>query len=333
MNQHQRGVRPHREPGEVRGARPARRRGRAARARATARLRLRGGAGGRLCQAKHRARDRCRRSRAGTGQGPYGSEGPYGWTGGFGFDFDDLFGFGGAGGGARTGPSTPRRRPADGASVSARRDRRPSTRAGFQQAVGQPERRGRADGRDARWHYLSGPGQRGRRQHRSWRWSLIRQRGAAWTRAIRTTSARSGSSSSAGHRATGRRGRPRASAWASWTPGPICCGVWCCGPAALPPVRALLLNSAARYGAPPAPRAGTTKGTRIRERRSASTWEPRTAARPTVEGGQVPPSCPTRKASAPRRAWWRSRRTASGWWELRGAPAGGRGRRPHASRP
>ena len=28
MNQHQRGVRPHHEPGEVRGARPARRRGR-----------------------------------------------------------------------------------------------------------------------------------------------------------------------------------------------------------------------------------------------------------------------------------------------------------------
>ena len=38
---------------------------------------------------------------AGQGQGAggsgYGTEGPYGWSGGFGFDFDDLFGFGGAG--------------------------------------------------------------------------------------------------------------------------------------------------------------------------------------------------------------------------------------------
>ena len=41
---------------------------------------------------------------AGQGQGAggsgYGTEGPYGWSGGFGFDFDDLFGFGGPGGGA-----------------------------------------------------------------------------------------------------------------------------------------------------------------------------------------------------------------------------------------
>ena len=42
---------------------------------------------------------------AGQGQGAggsgYGTEGPYGWSGGFGFDFDDLFGFGGAGYGSR----------------------------------------------------------------------------------------------------------------------------------------------------------------------------------------------------------------------------------------
>ena len=49
----------------------------------------------------------------GTGQNPYGSEGPYGWTGGFGFDFDDLFGFGGPGGGAR-GPIHPGASAADG---------------------------------------------------------------------------------------------------------------------------------------------------------------------------------------------------------------------------
>ncbi len=36
----------------------------------------------------------------GSGYG-YGTEGPYGWSGGFGFDFDDLFGFGGTGYGAR----------------------------------------------------------------------------------------------------------------------------------------------------------------------------------------------------------------------------------------
>ena len=325
MNRDRRGVRPHREPGEVRGARPARRRratralgcgrgrrsGEAQVARAATGTGGAGGAGqapglparrpglrlGRPLRLDGRLRLRLRRPvrvRRRRAAAPERAHPPRGV-------------------GEPTAPRCPQR------------DRRPSTRAGFQQAVGQPERRGRADGRDARWHETS---------RRPWptrapatplmALELIRQRGAAWTRAIRTTSARSGSSSSAGHRATGRRGRRRASAWASWTPGPICCGVWCCGPAALPPVRALLLNSAARYGAPPAPRAGTTKGTRIRERRSASTWEPRTAARPTVEGGQVPPSCPTRKASAPRRAWWRSRRTASGWWELRGVP----GRRP-----
>ncbi len=85
------------------------------------------------------------------GQGPYGTEGPYGWTGGFGFDFDDLFGFGGAGG-ASNEPIHPEASAGDSAQVRAAIS---AINAGnYQQAVtvlsqvvsGQ---------RDARWHYLA----------------------------------------------------------------------------------------------------------------------------------------------------------------------------------
>ena len=87
---------------------------------------------------------------AGGGQG-WGTEGPYGWTGGFGFDFDDLFGFGGAGT-ASGEPIHPEASMHDSATV---RQAIAAINAGnYQQAVtllasvvsGQ---------RNARWYYLS----------------------------------------------------------------------------------------------------------------------------------------------------------------------------------
>lgn len=87
----------------------------------------------------------------GTGQNPYGSEGPYGWTGGFGFDFDDLFGFGGAGA-ASNEPIHPEPSASDSASV---RQAVAAINAGdFQQAVGILSAVV-SSGRDARWHYLA----------------------------------------------------------------------------------------------------------------------------------------------------------------------------------
>ena len=84
------------------------------------------------------------------GQG-YGTEGPYGWTGGFGFDFDDLFGFGGAGA-ASNEPIHPEPSASDSASV---RQAVAAINAGdFQQAVGILSAVV-SSGRDARWHYLA----------------------------------------------------------------------------------------------------------------------------------------------------------------------------------
>lgn len=87
----------------------------------------------------------------GSGQGPYGGSGPYGWTGGFGFDFDDLFGFGGAGGAAR-GPIHPEASATDSPTVRSAVD---AINAGrFQQAIDLLNTV-TSDGRNARWYYLS----------------------------------------------------------------------------------------------------------------------------------------------------------------------------------
>lgn len=104
--------------------------------------------------------------RAGAGQGSgsgygnghgYGTEGPYGWTGGFGFDFDDLFGFGGAGA-AGNGPIHPEVSACDSATV---RQAIAAMNAGdYKQAVTLlASVVGRE--RDARWHYLSALAQQG----------------------------------------------------------------------------------------------------------------------------------------------------------------------------
>lgn len=158
---HQRGVRPHHEPGEVRGARPARRRGRGLGC-GLVRLRLRRWRGG------------YGQGSQGSGQGQgyqqggqgYGTEGPYGWTGGFGFDFDDLFGFGGAGA-ASNEPSIPNRLPATAPRCA--RPSRPSTRATSSRRW-HPQRRGQQRARRA--VALSGRPWPTRAQATpSWRWS------------------------------------------------------------------------------------------------------------------------------------------------------------------
>lgn len=93
---------------------------------------------------------------SGNGQGgytqgnPYTSGGPYGWSGGFGFDFDDLFGFGGAG--ASAGPIHPEAAASDSAEVRAAIN---AINAGqHKQAVGILSAITSA-GRNARWYYLS----------------------------------------------------------------------------------------------------------------------------------------------------------------------------------
>ena len=237
------------------------------------------------------------------GQG-YGTEGPYGWTGGFGFDFDDLFGFGGAGA-ASNEPIHPEPSASDSASV---RQAVAAINAGdFQQAVGILSAVV-SSGRDARWHYLAALANQGA-GNTLMALELIRkavqmdpgnpdyQRAQRqFQRAGTEYRERPGAGLQHGLHETGNhllRAMLR--------------------PDDLPHVHALLLNSATRYGTPPAPRAGTTKGTRIWERRSASTWEPRTAAWPRWKEAR-PSSSPMRKASAPRPASWRSPRKASGWW-------------------
>ena len=84
------------------------------------------------------------------GQG-WSSEGPYGWTGGFGFDFDDLFGFEGAGS-ASAEPIHPEVSASDGTTV---RQAIAAINAGnYQQAVTLLASVVSAE-RNARWYYLS----------------------------------------------------------------------------------------------------------------------------------------------------------------------------------
>ena len=87
---------------------------------------------------------------AGGGQG-WGTEDPYGWTGGFGFDFDDLFGFGGAGT-ASGEPIHPEASMHDSATV---RQAIAAINAGnYQQAVTLLASVVSSQ-RNARWYYLS----------------------------------------------------------------------------------------------------------------------------------------------------------------------------------
>lgn len=84
------------------------------------------------------------------GQG-YGTEGPYGWTGGFGFDFDDLFGFGGAGYGSRE-PIHPEAAAGDNVQM---RNAIDAINAGRGQQAVDILNTVTSDGRSARWYYLS----------------------------------------------------------------------------------------------------------------------------------------------------------------------------------
>lgn len=86
----------------------------------------------------------------GSGYG-YGTEGPYGWSGGFGFDFDDLFGFGGTGYGARE-PIHPEAAAGDSAQMRSAID---AINAGRGQQAVDILNTVTSDGRSARWYYLS----------------------------------------------------------------------------------------------------------------------------------------------------------------------------------
>ncbi|OUO89841.1 molecular chaperone DnaJ [Gordonibacter sp. An230] len=88
---------------------------------------------------------------AGQGAGGYGTEGPYGWTGGFGFDFDDLFGFGGAGYGSRE-PIHPEAAAGDSAQMRSAID---AINAGRGRQAVDILNTVTSDGRSARWYYLS----------------------------------------------------------------------------------------------------------------------------------------------------------------------------------
>ena len=87
---------------------------------------------------------------AGGGSG-YGTEGPYGWSGGFGFDFDDLFGFGGAGYGSRE-PIHPEAAAGDSVQM---RNAVDAINAGRGQQAVDILNTVTSDGRTARWYYLS----------------------------------------------------------------------------------------------------------------------------------------------------------------------------------
>ena len=86
----------------------------------------------------------------GSGYG-YGTEGPYGWSGGFGFDFDDLFGFGGTGYGARE-PIHPEAAAGDSAQMRSAID---AINAGRGQQAVDILNTVTSDGRSARWYDVS----------------------------------------------------------------------------------------------------------------------------------------------------------------------------------
>ena len=98
----------------------------------------------------------------------------------------------------------------------------------------------------------------------------------------------------------------------------------------LPHARALLLNSATRC-VNTARAAAHGYDERNAQHGSDDRHRPGNHEQLRGHGGRQasPSSCPTRKASAPRPAWWRSRRKASAWWATIAVPPGGCEPRPH----
>ena len=252
------------------------------------------------------------------GQG-YGTEGPYGWTGGFGFD--DLFGFGGAGA-ASNEPIHPEPSASDSASV---RQAVAAINAGdFQQAVG-IQRRGRSSGRDARWHYLAAPANQGA-GNILMALELIRKAvqmdpgNPDYQRAQRQFQ-RAGTE----YR---EEGQAQGFSMGFMDPEPSAAGY--ASPRSSAACSCPTSNERHEHGTPPAPRAGTTKGTRIWERRSASIWAPRTAAWPWWRE-RIPSSSSMRKGSAPRRAPSAFSKEGERLVGTVALPPGRHERRPHAS--
>lgn len=156
-----------------------------------------------------------------SGQNPYGSEGPYGWTGGF--DFDDLFGFGGPGGGARE-PIRPEASAADGPAIRSVID---AINAGrFQQAIDQLNAV-TSDGRNARWYYLSalandGAGNSLMALEQIRRAVRLDPNNSDYQRAQRQFQQAGQTYQQEGQAQGFSMGID---------PMTLCCGIWCCGPA------------------------------------------------------------------------------------------------------
>lgn len=159
---------------------------------------------------------------SGGGQG-YGTEGPYGWSGGYGFDFDDLFGFGGAGYGSRE-PIHPEPSAGDGAQMRAAVD---AINAGRHQQAVDVLNAVTSDGRTARWYYLSalandGAGNTLMALEQIRRAVRLDPSNPDYQRAQRQ------------FQQTGQAYQQESQAQGfsmGIDPMTLCCGIWCCGPA------------------------------------------------------------------------------------------------------
>lgn len=154
--------------------------------------------------------------------GPSSAGGPYGWTGGF--DWDDLFGFGGAGSAAAGGPIHPEASAADSPEVHAAID---AINAGrFQQAIGILNAI-TSHGRDARWYYLSalandGAGNSLMALEQIRRAVRMDPNNLEYQRAQRKFQQDSVEYE--------QEGQAKGFTMVGVDPMMLCCGIWCCGP-------------------------------------------------------------------------------------------------------
>lgn len=161
------------------------------------------------------------RGTAGGPGGGYGTEGPFGWTGGI--DFDDLFGFGGAGPGTRE-PIHPEASSVDSPAVRNAIDAINASR--FQQAV-DVLNTVTSDGRDARWYYLSALANDGAGNSLM---ALEQIRRAVQLDPNNPDYQRAQRQFQQAGRTYQQEGQARGFSMGI-DPAILCCGIWCCGPA------------------------------------------------------------------------------------------------------
>ncbi|MEG0016400.1 MAG: DnaJ domain-containing protein [Gordonibacter sp.] len=158
----------------------------------------------------------------GGGQGGgYGGEGPYGWTGGI--DFDDLFGFGGAGYGSRE-PLHPEAAATDSAPLRSAID---SINAGRHRQAVDTLNAVTSDGRNARWYYLSALANDGAGNSLM---ALEQIRRAVQMDPNNQDYQRAQRQFQQTGQAYQQEGQAQGFSMGTMNPGLICCGVWICGP-------------------------------------------------------------------------------------------------------